>query len=159
MVTIELYEASAAGANDLFRLTYNGNALAMPGCGGATLCDVDVLLGLMAFAQEDMPCARTGSYTADDDTTDGSSSSSAEATLGGLTLDGWIGACAGTMALGLVIGGAVLYCVLNGGKASGSGGDNRGGNTIETKSMSNAAVGNPMQQQHVGGDRIPHYAA
>ncbi len=52
-VTIELYQAVSGG--DLFRLTYNGKPLLVPGCTD-TLCSVTVLLDAMDFAQEQMPC-------------------------------------------------------------------------------------------------------
>lgn len=171
MVTIELYANSDGSENDLFRLTYNGEALAMPGCDGATLCDVDTLLGLMAFAQEDMPCAPAAS-TGDDDSSGGgssSSSSSDSSALGGLTLAGWAGMCALSGALGIVLG-AVLWngFVTNGRTKGGYCGIGATDTRVNEKGdIDNSArpmttgglshgTGNPLQ---VGGeDAIPHAA-
>jgi hypothetical protein len=57
MITIEIYNASALSSSDyLFRIVYNSEPLIMPGCDDS-LCDINVLLDAMAFAEQDMPCA------------------------------------------------------------------------------------------------------
>ena len=57
LFTIELYKQvqTVPGAGDLFRMTYNGQPLILPGC-DAALCDASMLVNAMAFAQKQMPC-------------------------------------------------------------------------------------------------------
>ena len=126
MVTIELYENANSGSSDLFRLTYNGKALPMPGCNGATLCDVNVLLDLMSFAVENNPdCLDTSSMASDDDGTGGSSNSSSEdATIDGIDLAGWVGLCLMSGGLGLFLGALIMYLANRGKSSSDSDMDN-----------------------------------
>lgn len=112
MVTIELYSATATSSvgagGHYFRLTYNGQALSMPGCNNATLCDINILLGLMAFGEVNMPCA-AGTNT---DNSDSSSSSSASSiytgSLAGLNFTEWLIMCGLSSVLGVILG-AVLW--------------------------------------------------
>lgn len=67
MVAVELYQSATSSPEApafKFRIVYNGKALRVPPCEG-TLCDVDVLLDALSFAQKDMPCESTQS-TVDD---------------------------------------------------------------------------------------------
>ena len=114
MVTIEVYNSSTSddGGEDLFRLTYDGEALAMPGCGGATLCPVSVLLDLMAFGEEfPAECVYTAPISNDDDGSDRGAGGTGAATIQGIPLGGWIGLCLMSGIIGLLIGmGVIFFC-------------------------------------------------
>jgi hypothetical protein len=60
LVSLELYTASATSdlgaGNFYFRLVYNGKALLVPGCTD-TLCDANVLLDVLSYGQQSMPCS------------------------------------------------------------------------------------------------------
>ena len=73
LLSFELYQATTPGQY-MFRIIYNGNPLVVPGCDD-TLCDVDYLMDVLAFAQETMPCGAEPSVQpeGDDVTCDGNS--------------------------------------------------------------------------------------
>ena len=111
MVTIELYESRANAGGDLFRLTYNGEALVMPGCNNQTLCEASVLLDLMAFAEEYMPCDYIPSGSS---SSNGGSGSGRPPTLQGIPLSGWVGLCLMSGVMGLCVGaGIIFFCKAN----------------------------------------------
>jgi hypothetical protein len=59
MVTIEIYNASALANSDyLFRIVYNSQVLTIPGCPN-NLCDLNILLNALSFAEENMACSTT----------------------------------------------------------------------------------------------------
>lgn len=61
MITIEIYTASALSTSDyLFRIVYNSKALTIPGCSDS-LCDLNILLNAMSFAEENMACTTSSS--------------------------------------------------------------------------------------------------
>lgn len=67
LISMELYTRSAtstiAGDSDyLVRMVYNGNPLLIPGCDQA-LCDANVLLEILSFGEESMPCSTTTTTT------------------------------------------------------------------------------------------------
>lgn len=177
MITIELYANSDSSGDDLFRLTYNGEALPMPGCAGATLCDVNKLLDLMAFAQPDMPCTATGDDDDSSNTPASGSSSTGGMRLGGLTIAGWAGMCVLSAALGAMLGVVLWIGVIdkrNGGggycgiKTTGAGadGDEKGDIDNSARPMTAGSMShvtgssstNPMQVGGGGGDHIPQTA-
>lgn len=64
MISIEVYSGSALSPYPyLFRMIYNSKEIIIPGCNGA-LCDLNVLLNAMSFAEEDMPCTTDSDSTA-----------------------------------------------------------------------------------------------
>ena len=107
LITIELYGNADASQPDLFRVVYNGAAMMVPGC-SAYLCDVNVLLDILAFGQEFMPgCSVSEVDSVDDDTqVDGSCDDHK-------TLDqmDWLLLLFSTLLFGVVIGAAVVVFI------------------------------------------------
>lgn len=56
LLSLELYSAQDEKLKYLFRLVYNGKPLVLKGCED-TLCDVTVLLDILAFGQKEIPAA------------------------------------------------------------------------------------------------------
>lgn len=149
MVTIELYESSSGGG-DLFRMTYNGEALAMPGCNNQTLCEVSVLLDLMAFGEEYMPCdyAPSGSPTSAP-----AEGSSRPPTIDGIPLEGWVGLCFMSAFMGLCVGAGVMF-LCAGGTGSNMGGYCGVGRSEESTHVTSGADGDKSGHR-LGGAANP----
>eukprot|EP00600_Ochromonadales_sp_CCMP1393_P010783 CAMPEP_0175005836 /NCGR_PEP_ID=MMETSP0005-20121125/5522_1 /TAXON_ID=420556 /ORGANISM="Ochromonas sp., Strain CCMP1393" /LENGTH=485 /DNA_ID=CAMNT_0016261101 /DNA_START=82 /DNA_END=1539 /DNA_ORIENTATION=- len=109
LVSLEVYGASSSSAvgsgGYYFRMVYNGKVLRVPGC-TADLCDLNTLLDVMSFAQEDMPCSAT-----DDATSDASSEDCKENNNTGLNSTDWILLVVLSLVIGALIGafGIVFY--------------------------------------------------
>jgi hypothetical protein len=101
LLSFELYETPTPGQH-LFRIIYNGNPLVVPGCGD-TLCDMDVLMDVLSFAQEYMPCEAEPSAEPVDDSVlcDDSATSEAEwvETVVVASVCSWVAGMAGLYAL------------------------------------------------------------
>jgi hypothetical protein len=106
LVSIEIYNSTVVGSDDMFRMVYNGEPLLFPGC-TTTICDVSVLLGSMSFAQETMPdCA------AESEDSPGTAGNSNLGTKKTLDSDSWILVCFASVILGISIGGFISWFYL-----------------------------------------------
>jgi len=104
LFTIELY---GTDGDDLFRMTYNGQPLILPGC-DAALCDASALMDAMKFAQNEMPCEAFPTAAPGDSTP---VASCGDATIDGMNKTDWSFLVASCTLLGCFFGAGcvVLY--------------------------------------------------
>eukprot|EP01038_Epipyxis_sp_PR26KG_P010653 gene10653-14307_t len=104
MITIELY-SSVTNPNDsnydLFRLVYNGKPLLVPGCSD-TLCNINILLNILSFGKEFMPCSVSDTTSSISSNSDGNCIDS-----GGLNKLDWSMIVIASLFMGTLIGAAV----------------------------------------------------
>lgn len=112
LLTFELYNTTTPDQY-LFRMVYNGKALVVPGCSDS-LCDLDILMEVLAFAQEYMPCDSSDA-TATDDPEPVPSPTAAPAddcVMGrvmGMGTDDWVGITVASCAAGVIMGAFLLH--------------------------------------------------
>lgn len=127
-MVFELYNSSDSSSGDdqgggngsgngtYFRLLYDGAPLLLPGCGDE-LCSTAILIDVLSFGQENMPCpSATESSSTDDDESGGRSSNGGSSCDddddSSLSSAGWAGIIIAVFVVGIVAGAIGSYVTL-----------------------------------------------